>query len=386
MTSMRALWQAYAAVWKEIRADKGALMLLFVAGVVYSLFYPLPYRYEQVESVPVAVVDRDLSPSSRTLVRWLESVPALEVERLGRDPAALQEALWRGEVMGLVVIPEGFHGELLAGRQADLQVASHEGYLLAGSKVLAGVSQAAATLGAGVTRQRLLGQGQASWQAEAGHTPVRLEARALYNADEGYGSYVVPAVMVLIIQQTLLMGITLIIGSRAERGRLGQSPIGYAGMLAAFTTVGVINCLYYFEGVTRFQDYPLAGTFGPTLLFSVVFSLCVSALALLLASAFDTRERGLQLLLATSIPMLFLAGYSWPVEALPEPLVWLRWLLPSTAGIQGLVALNQMGVGLEQVSRELGVLLALTLVAVPLGAWRYARLSGGPKAAAVSGA
>lgn len=364
---------AYGATWREIFADKGAIMLLFVASVVYSLFYPLPYRYEQVESVPVAVADLDRSASSRALMRLLEALPALDVERVGSDAAALRQALWRGDVMGVVVIPDGFHAELLAGRQAELLVGSHEGYLLAGSKVLAGVSQVAATLGAGVTRQRLMGQGASPWQAEAGHTPVRLEARALYNVDEGYGSYVVPGVMVLIIQQTLLMGITLIIGSRAEQGRLAQTPAGYAGMLGAFTTVGVINCLYYFEVVTRMQGYPQVGTLWPTLLFSAVFSLCVAALALLLASAFDTRERGLQLLLATSIPMLFLAGYSWPVEALPEPLTWLRWLLPSTAGIQGFVALNQMGADLAQVRTELLVLLGLALVAIPVGLWRYAR-------------
>ena len=56
-----------------------------------------------------------------------------------------------------------------------------------------------------------------------------------------------------------------------------------------------------------------------------------------------------------------MAGFSWPAEALPEPLQWLRWLAPSTAGIQASLRLNQMGAPLHEVLPLLGVLLLLTL-------------------------
>ena len=71
------------------------------------------------------------------------------------------------------------------------------------------------------------------------------------------------------------------------------------------------------------------------------------------------RERALQVLLFTTLPMAFLAGFSWPVEALPLPLQWLRWLLPSTAGVQASLRLNQLGAPLADVLPHLGVLLAL---------------------------
>jgi ABC-2 type transport system permease protein len=76
----------------------------------------------------------------------------------------------------------------------------------------------------------------------------------------------------------------------------------------------------------------------------------------------------LQVLLFTALPMAFLSGFSWPVEALPGPLQALRWLFPSTAGIQASLRLNQMGAPLHDVLPYLGMLLSLTLAGL-LALW-----------------
>jgi len=71
----------------------------------------------------------------------------------------------------------------------------------------------------------------------------------------------------------------------------------------------------------------------------------------------------LQVLLFTALPVIFVSGFSWPAEALPEVLQSLRWVFPSTAGIQASLKLNQMGAPLADVMGLLGVLCGLTLVA-----------------------
>ena len=72
------------------------------------------------------------------------------------------------------------------------------------------------------------------------------------------------------------------------------------------------------------------------------------------------------------MPILFLAGLTWPASALPAPLQALRWLLPSTAAIEGFIATNQMGASLAEVRVELAALAALTILLVLLGwgEWR----------------
>ncbi|MCC5852359.1 MAG: ABC transporter permease [Alkalimonas sp.] len=366
-----SIWQHSLHTWRLILADKGAILLLFVAGILYSFFYPLPYHYEQVESVPVILIDQDHSASSRNLRRLLLASPNLSIEQISNESAEIQAALWHGDVMALIIIPSDFHANILAGRPAEVQIASHGGYLLAGSKALMSANEAALTMGAAISLHKLQSLGLSEAQAMDTVQPLRVQQRHWFNPQDGYGHAIVPAVMVLIIQQTLLIGVTLVLGRQNE---LSQQPRGhkaYLGMLLTFGCIGLLNTLYFFLVALQLQHYAQAGPLLHLLLFGLLFSLCIAAFALMLARAFDKRERGLQLLLITSVPMLFVSGYSWPAESLPTVLTYLRWLLPSTAGIHGFVGINQLGAQLSDILPQLLALGSLTLLFISAGLWLY---------------
>jgi ABC-2 type transport system permease protein len=95
-------------------------------------------------------------------------------------------------------------------------------------------------------------------------------------------------------------------------------------------------------------------------------------LGALLGLWFKQRERAMQVLLFTSLPMVFLSGFSWPFEALPEVLQVFRWLIPSTAGIQAALHLNQMGASLVDVGAELAALGSMACLGM-LVLWRCTR-------------
>lgn len=363
---------SYRSTWRALLADKGAFLLLLLAGILYSFYYPLPYSNETVANVPYAIVDLDQSASSRQLIRALSASPNLRLTTVLNNASLLEQPLFRGDIMGAVLIPSDFHQALLTQQQTTIQVAGHGGYLLASGTLLGAVSEAVLTLSVGISGHILEAHGVPPSMANDLRNPVQLETIPLYNPHEGYGSYVVPAVMIMIIQQTLLMGITLMLGTLTEQQRLPSGRDAYLGMVAAFATIGVMNCLYFFGFVTWYHDYPSHGQLLPMLTLSVLFSLAVVTLSLWLARFFRNREQGMQLLLATAIPMFFLAGYAWPVEAMPTALQYARWILPSTAGIQGFIAINQMGADLTQVMREIGILVSLSLVFGLLG-WRAYR-------------
>jgi ABC-2 type transport system permease protein len=92
------------------------------------------------------------------------------------------------------------------------------------------------------------------------------------------------------------------------------------------------------------------------------------------------RERPLQVILATSIPLLFLSGAVYPREAIPVPLQALAALVPSTPGINGFIKLNQMGAYWREIQPEVflmtGLLLLYGLIAWLLLSWRAGHLSG----------
>lgn len=365
------VWQHSLATWRLIFHDMGALLLLFVAGFIYSVFYPLPYHYQQVEAVPTLLVDQDHSASSRQLQRLLNASPNIHIRTVSADTNSIQQALWQGDAMALIVIPAGFHQDILAGRTAQVQIASHGGYLLAGSKALMSATEASLMMGAAISLHKLQSSGLSPEQALNNLQSLQLQTRYLYNPDEGYGHFVVPAVMVLVIQQTLLIGVTLLLGQLAEQKLQPSGWRAYVGMLLTFSSIAFMNSLYFFLGALRLQHYAQAEHWLHLVVFSLLFAVCVAAFALLLGRLFKVRERGLQLLLVTSVPILFLSGYSWPAESLPHMLYVLSWLLPSTAGIHGFVGLNQLGASLNDLSQEVWVLLGLTLSLIGAGLWAY---------------
>ena len=98
-----------------------------------------------------------------------------------------------------------------------------------------------------------------------------------------------------------------------------------------------------------------------SLLFLALFCPTVATLGCVFGLWFRQRERSLQILIFSSLPLLFISGYPWPANQLPQTLQVLRWLVPTTPGINTSVQLNQMGASLAQVSTGFYALAGLLL-------------------------
>ncbi|PIF73277.1 ABC-2 type transport system permease protein [Variovorax sp. 54] len=357
--------QGFGAAWRDtaldVLRDKGVLLIMLLAPIIYGFFYPWPYGTQAVTRVPVAVVDQDHSGLSRQIARFAMANPRLDVRMVTSDVHEAQQALWRGEIEGYALLPQDLKRNVLRGTPAVVTIEGNGAYALLNKAVLYGFSEAVGTVSAGVEIRKLQAGGQSAIQAARSRSPLNTQLVPLFNPTEGYGSYVVPAVALLILQQTLLMGAAMLAGTWAEARRLRTGMGAWLGRLGALSGFGVLSGVFYFGWVFFLQDYPRGGNpFGAlVLLLFYVPAICV--LGLLLGCWFRDRERALQVLLFTALPMAFLSGFSWPVEALPAPLQALRWLFPSTAGIQASLRLNQMGAPLHDVLPYLGALAAMVV-------------------------
>ncbi|MFI5446175.1 ABC transporter permease [Polaromonas sp. UC242_47] len=357
------LLRAWGATLRGILGDTGILLILVGAPVLYGFFYPWPYMTQAVTRVPVAVVDHDRTSLSRQITRFAQADPRIDVRLVTNDEGQAQQALWRGEIEGYAVIPPDLKRNVLRGAPATVAVEANGAYALLNKAVLYGFAEAIGTVSAGIEIRKLQAGGQSAPQAMASRSPVNLQMVALFNPTEGYGSYVVPAVALLILQQTLLMGVAMCVGTWVEAGK-HRAGIGvWSGRLLAFSTVGWLSGLFYFGWIFWVQDFPRGGNPLGALALLAIYVPAICAVGALLGLCFRNRERALQVLLFTALPLAFLSGFSWPVEALPEPLQALRWLFPSTAGIQASLRLNQMGAPLADVAGCLTVLLALAALA-----------------------
>lgn len=361
MARQSCFFPAFADTLRALLRDVGVLMLLVGAPVLYGFFYPWFYADEVVQRVPVAVVQQDGSGLARQALRFAQASPRIDVTLVTGDEAAAQQALLRGDVMGYAVLPHGFKRQVVRSEKVVVPVYANGAYPLAAKQVQYGFAEALGTVSAGIELRRLGAGGQSSLQAASSRSPVNLQMQALFNPTEGYGSFVVAAVAVLILQQTLLMGGALLVGTWRERGE-GAAPAGvWLGRLLALCLIGWLSGLYYFGWIFVWHDFPRGGNPLGALALLAVFVPAVVGLSALLGWWFANRERAMQVILFTSIPLAFMGGFSWPAEALPSALQWLRWLSPSTAGIQASLRLNQAGAPVQAALWYLSVLLLLAL-------------------------
>ena len=369
---MRAWFKRALCAWfdalRGVMRDQGVVLLLVAAPVLYGFFYPWFYATEVATQMPVAVVDLDHSSLSRQITRLAQADPNLAVTLVTGDEHAAREALWSGAIGGYAVLPADLQRKVLRSEAAVVNVEANGAYALINKAVQRGFAEAVGTASAAVEIRMLEAHGQSALQARASRSPVQLQTVALFNPTEGYGSYVVPAVALLILQQTLLMGAAMLAGTWVERGEHRALRSVWVARLLALCTLGLMSGLLYFGWIFTWQDYPRGGNPWGALLLLLCYVPTNAALGMLLGLCFGNRERALQVLLFTTLPMVFLAGFSWPVEALPLPLQWLRWLIPSTAGVQASLRLNQLGAPLADVMPYLGTLLAL-FCACLVGLW-----------------
>lgn len=366
MNALSSLWQAWLTTLQTIARDKGVVLILGLAPLIYGFFYPWPYGTQVVTRVPVAVVDLDHSNLSRQITRYVQASPRVEVRLITGDEHAAQQALWAGEIEGFAVMPRDLKRSVLRGTPAVVTVQANGSYALLNKAVSYGFSEAVGTVSAGVEIAKLEAAGQGKLQAQASRSPISTQLVALFNPTEGYGSYVVPAVALLILQQTLLMGVGMLVGLWCETGQNRADTFTWLGRLLAFCTVGWANGLLYFGWIYWLQDFPRGGNPGGALLLLACYVPAICTLGALLGVWFGNRERALQVLLFTALPVIFVSGFSWPSESLPPLLQHLRWLFPSTAGIQASLKLNQMGAPLSDVAGLLGL---LGLLALGCGGW-----------------
>jgi len=348
-------------------------LLVFLGGLlVYSMMYPLPYTNQVIREVPVVPVDLDRSAMSRRLLRWADATEEVRLAAPAPDLAAARDRVMLEGAGGALVIPEGFERAVLRGEQAAVGVFADATWFLAYRQVLGGLYKAAATLSAGVEIRRLTAADFGERRALQARETVRVDAGPLFNPSGGYAFYVVPAVLILVMQQTLLIGVAVMGGARREGLVASAANAGALAVLVgrafAYVTWYSFYPLFYLTVVYRAYDFPSPGDPFSAMVFLAPFLVAVAMLGITLAGLFRSPDDAIPALLFTSVPMVFLMGFAWPLETLPVGLRWAAMLLPATPGALGFVRINQLGASLAEVSGLWFLLWGLAAVyAVP--AW-----------------
>ena len=342
---------------KNIITDTAVILTIIGGVILYSFLYPQPYARQSISALNVSVVDYDKSDVSRSVIFKLEATPQIEITRNDLSEKDAKEALVRGEVKAIVVIPRAFKRDLALNKSPTIAVGADSSYFLIYGGVLEGAMKAILTQSATIKVARLLKKQVPLNQAKESYIPYSLNVINLFNKNNSYTQYVIPAVFILILQQTMLIGLGILGGGvnermrRREKDYFTDAPIWeiYLSRAIIFFMLFFVHMLYYFGySFTHFEVTRLANM-SDLLTFGVAF-LCASiSFGLLLGSLFSSREIATPIVLFSSLPLVFAAGFVWPVEELPQSIYALAMLVPSTPAIHGFLSVNQMGADFSMV-------------------------------------
>jgi ABC-2 type transport system permease protein len=357
----RGLVGAFAAEYRRALAERSAFGLMVLAPIIYGALYPQPYLGQVVRAIPIAVVDDDSSEVSRQLIQALNAHEAVRVVARASTLAEAQAMLGRREVFGIVDIPAGTERDVMAGRKARVPAYVDSVYFLLYNRTVQGILESSGAVTADILSGEVRPDGSLYRAALARTQPVDVLSQPLFNPTGGYASYTVPAAFMLILQQTLFMGVATL-GAARRRTTTAMAVLGQG---LAHLLLVLPGAVLFLVVLPRIYGFSATAHLGSLLALVLPFILSVSFLGQFVSTWFKHRETAVLLFIASSLPLFFLVGVSWPVEAIPS---WLRaasFIFPSTSAIDGLVRVNQMDATLADAAMDwarLWILAALYLV------------------------
>ncbi len=356
----RGIGGAFMAEWRRVLGTRSAFSVLFLAPLVYGIYYPQPYLNQILRKLPIAVVDNDLSDLSRRIVETLDASGALSVAVRARTLAEARTAIDRGKAFAAVEIPAGTERDMLKGITAHIPVYADATYLFIFRSTASGVAAAVGALTSELVSRGARSDGSLVKAKLANSSPANVLLQPIFNPVGGYASYIVPAAFVLILQQTLLIGAAMLTGAALAKG--GGAFAGVFGRGIAHLTIYLPALALYLIVLPRIYGFSTLGHPPQIFALATVFLLATSFMGQAVGAWFTRPENATLLVLATSLPQFFTAGFAWPREAIPDAAIALGRIFPAHFAIDGLVRINQLGASIWEVAHDWLGLWCLALV------------------------
>jgi ABC-2 type transport system permease protein len=357
----RGIGGAFAAEWRRVLSTRSALSLLFLAPLIYGVYYPQPYLNQILRKMPIAVVDNDLTELSRQIVETLDASNAVNVVIRARTLVEARAAIDRREAFAAVEIPPNAERDMLKGLTVHVPIYADATYMFILRSTSSGIATAIGALTSDLVARGARADGSLAQAKLASLSPADVLLQPIFNPVGGYASYIVPAAFLLILQQTLLIGSAMLTrGAIAEQA--GGTVAGVLGRGVAHLTIYLPALALYLIVLPRVYGFSTLGSLGQSFALASLFLLATSFLGQAIGAWFTKPENATLVLIATSLPQFFTMGFAWPREAVPPVASALGRVFPADFAIDGIVRINQLGANIWEIVHDWSGLWSLVLI------------------------
>ena len=351
-------------IWKDelknVFKDSGVMIFFFLVPFVYPLLYAFIYNNEVVHNAKMVVVDQSDSYLSREYIRKVDATADVKVVAVCADMEEAKRMLDEKKAYGILYFPGEFSKDIHKGKQATVSLYCDMSALLFYKAFLLATTEVSFEIGKELRAQN--NPSSTIEQEKITINPIPYESVALFNSQNGFASFLVPAILILVIQQTLILGIGMLGGTAREKNRFhslvpvsrhfnGTLRIVF-GKSLTYLLLYVVVCIWALGVVPKLFSLPQVGEPWTVMLFVLPYLFASIFLSMTLSGFMTSRESPMLVFVFTSVILLFISGVSWPKEAIPPYWKAVGYLFPSTPGIQGFIRINTAGATLNEVAHE----------------------------------
>ena len=352
-------------IWRdEIRkvlSDAGVQIFFLIGPLMYPILYSFMYNAEATTDVKMVVVDPCNSKESREFRRKMDATQDVKIVGVCANLNEAKEAVKEHDAYGILEIPRSFSKDIVRGKQTCVRVYSDMCCMLYYKAFLLAATNVSLDMNEDIQRQR--SSSDSKRMQEISCAPLKYAHINYFNPKNGYASFLIPGVLILIGQQMMILGIGMAAGTDRDknayhelvpiqRSHLGTFRIVF-GKALCYLMVWLLLAVYLLWLIPLIFNLPQVG--NPFNTIAIVFPFLLSCIffGMTCSVLIRDRESVFVVVVFTSVVLLFLSGLSWPQTAIPKFWIWVSYIFPSSLGIQGFVKVNCMGATIADVSGEL---------------------------------
>lgn len=358
-------------VWKRefrnVFHNMGALVFFLLLPTMYPIVYALIYNPELIRDVPFVVVDEDRSPESRAFARDFDASQYAYLKGYAANMEEAKVAMHKKEAYAILYFPKDFGKSLGRSEQAHVSLYCDMSILMRYKGFLLTMTNITSERGAKLMTQSV--NNISSSYLPLVENPVQLVPVMIGNPEQGFATFLIPGILIMVLQQSIILGITMLFGTEKEHRRANN---GYdsaqittgvlpsmLGKALCYYSIYIIPTIYALKYVPIFFSFPQSSDMILIFVFVLPFLFASIFMGMVIQALVTEREAGFLVVVFTSIIFIFLSGLTWPRYAMNPFLYLFGDCVPATWAIDGFVRMSSNGATLEQVSHSYGVLWLL---------------------------
>jgi ABC-2 type transport system permease protein len=353
----------------HILRDRRTLAVVFLIPII-QLFLLGYAATTDIEQLRTAVLDADRSRQSRALVEAYRSSNYFDLSYVESEEE-MKRQVDRGDARAGLIIPANYGADIVAGRTAEVL------FVIDGSDPSVANTVFAASQQVGQQQSMRIIERRTGVSAED-LMAVDVRPRVWYNPEMKSADFMIPGVIAMILFSITMLLTAMAIVREREQGTIEQlivTPIRplelIGGKVAPYVLLAFFNVLEVLAIGVLWFGIPIRGSLSLLLLLSALFLMTSLGIGIFFSSVANTQQEAMLLVFLTMLPAIFLAGFFFPIEAMPRPLqiishaVPLRYMLVIVRGIL------LKGVGIEILAEQVAALAFFGMIIMIVAATRF---------------